>query len=223
MVLPDIRRIWGIEKEERMNIGILTGASGLVVVDADNIEYGRELYRRLPKTDMMTKTTNGVHFFYRAPDAEISPRVKATILGVKADIRAGTSYVVGPGSIHPTGQLYERLGEWNLANVPEFDPSWIEEPSPDQTRVPELVISDDDQRMRAKAYIGKIRSISGQGGDRDLFRAACVLIQMFNLSNDVAMDELRAWNATNAEPPWDEGRLAYKIKEAERLKCCTGK
>lgn len=56
-------------------------------------------------------------------------------------------------------------------------------------------------------------SVAGQGGDDALFNAACVLYHGFDLGAG-ALDLLRHYNATKCAPPWNEGRLAYKLKQA---------
>jgi hypothetical protein len=56
-------------------------------------------------------------------------------------------------------------------------------------------------------------SVSGQGGHLALFRAACVLVHKFELSDDVALELLRMFNG-RCSPPWALRDLVHKIREA---------
>lgn len=56
-------------------------------------------------------------------------------------------------------------------------------------------------------------SIAGSGGDDALYAAACVLYHGFDL-REGAIDILRHYNAVKCSPPWNEGRLQYKLKQA---------
>src|SRR5262245_49103772 len=95
--LGEIRKWFG--RETRQNIGLVCGrVSGLVALDADDINKARELYTRLPKTPMMTRTGKGVHFYYRVEGQIISPRVK--VAGMQLDVRGEASYCVAPPSLH---------------------------------------------------------------------------------------------------------------------------
>lgn len=62
-------------------------------------------------------------------------------------------------------------------------------------------------------YIEAIRAIEGAGGDKETFRAACKLIES-GMSEHDALDALIQWNKTNADPPWTEHQLRYKIQRA---------
>ena len=225
--------------EIRTNIALLCGQiSGIVAVDADTRDNARDLYRVLPKTSAMQKTPNGGHFLYRWPEgADIGPMVKTTIKGIQCDIRGEASYIAIAPSIHPTGKQYEWINwPWNLKDVPEFDPEWVDTCKPPSDhlvnheerackplthrtgRLERVVEAGDDivvRIKRARGFMRSIVSVSGSGtGDQQLFRAASALIQKFDIPEAVALEELRAWNQTNAKPPWPDERLRYKIEQA---------
>jgi len=200
----------------RNNIGVVTGAvSRIVVVDCDDDDALNWCQRSLAETCMLTRTGNGYHLFYRHPGCDV--RNGAKLNGRNLDVRGDGGYVVAPPSVHASGRKYEKLGNWNI-RPPLFDPAWLARPERKQPRVRQSHVHPNRIRYRARKYIDRIASVSGQGGDLALFRAACALIQRFGLSEDVALAELRQWNQTNAEPPWDDDRLCYKITEALRLK-----
>jgi hypothetical protein len=87
------------------NVGILT--SNCTVVDADCPEAIEYIEEHFPPSPLVAKTTNGRHYFYAPGDIR---RVVAKHQGKEAfSIRGpGTcNYVVGAGSIHPSGARYE--------------------------------------------------------------------------------------------------------------------
>lgn len=103
------------------NIGIVTGAiSGLVVLDLDSADAIAEAERRgLPDT-LMVRTGKGRHVYLRHPGCKTTNRA-GFLPGM--DIRGDGGYIVGPGSIHPSGALYaweNPPGQFTLAEMPEW-------------------------------------------------------------------------------------------------------
>jgi len=95
------------------NIGIATGASGLVVVDVDNkgqapgLDNWLDLKVELNISDetLISETpTGGLHIYYAAGDYDV--RNSASRLAPGIDIRAQGGYVIAPPSIHPMGEPY---------------------------------------------------------------------------------------------------------------------
>jgi len=65
-----------------------------------------------------------------------------------------------------------------------------------------------------RAYLAKLPSaVSGAGGHRATYRAACECIR-FELSDADALIVLREWNGTHCRPPWTEKELAHKLSDA---------
>ena len=203
----------------RLEDEISTPLRGLIAVDAETLEEGRWAYRHFGPTPLISFTGGGgVHLIYEYPQGEIiGNRVK--MWGRPIDLRGQGGYIAVEPTVHPkTGKPYGWLN-WpvDVNQVPVFDSSKL----PAKAKVAVIQPSGDPLEMadRARKYIAKIFSIEGKGGDRQLFRAACVLIQKFNLPEDVALDELRRWNTQgNSQPEWPDDRLVYKIREAARLK-----
>ena len=108
------------------NIGIATGASGLIVLDADGpqgLAQLQELAQRLgggplPRTLVQrTGRDGGLHFIYRGTGIK-SSQVK----GEHLDVRGSSGYIVAPPSVHPSGATYQ----WVDATVPIADvPAWV--------------------------------------------------------------------------------------------------
>jgi KaiC/GvpD/RAD55 family RecA-like ATPase len=69
---------------------------------------------------------------------------------------------------------------------------------------------------RARKYLDKLPpAISGSSGHNATFHAACVLVQGFGLSSDVALALLGEFNQ-RCSPPWSERELQHKISQAEK-------
>jgi putative DNA primase/helicase len=99
----------------RRNIGIVTGhVSGIFVLDADTPEAIDWAERNLPPTDMRVRTASGVHLYYPlSADSTLRNKTRIKIADggrIGLDIRAEGGYVVGPGSVHPSGIVYTREG-----------------------------------------------------------------------------------------------------------------
>jgi hypothetical protein len=197
-------------------IALNCGKSNLVVIDIDKRKGLDYVLSTCAPTGTVVETgRGGRHFYYTAPEG-ISVRNRQNILDLGIDVRADGGYVVAPPTLHWTGNRYRFLQDDGLAT---FDPAWFPEPKP---YVPSRSVVDDPdverRRQIAERVIGRIESIAGQGGDMACFKAACACIQFCDLPFSVALNCMRAWNATNARPPWPETRLVYKLKEALRLK-----
>lgn len=96
------------------NVGIVTGrVSGLFVIDADSPEAVSFVRSQITACDLRVTTAKGLHLY--CPYVENRPvRNKARIaVGGQVrelDVRGDGGYIVGPGSIHPNGTLYQREG-----------------------------------------------------------------------------------------------------------------
>ena len=107
------------------NVGIITGkVSNLVVLDFDNELAEAEAKRRgLPET-VTVKTSRGRHYYYSHPGRAV---LKPKAFPAGMDIQSDHKFVVGPGSIHPDGSVYEWENDpavYPLAGIPE----WVLEP-----------------------------------------------------------------------------------------------
>ena len=113
------------------NIGIATGASGLVVLDADGPEGLAQLHilaaphGGLPKTLVQrTGRVDGLHFIYRLAPG-MAPVKSSSIKGEKLDVRGSTGYIVAPPSLHPTGAQYAWLDATQpIAPLPQWLADW---------------------------------------------------------------------------------------------------
>lgn len=112
------------ERYPDANIGVATGASGLVVIDFDSLSALAGLPAELPPT-LASRTGKGLHLWYKERWA-VQPSVGrlpglGTTPGV--DLRAANSYVLAPPSVHPSGAVYRWEYKWNTTAVPA--PLWL--------------------------------------------------------------------------------------------------
>jgi hypothetical protein len=69
---------------------------------------------------------------------------------------------------------------------------------------------------RARKYLAKLPvAVSGQGGHNATFRAACVLVLGFELSEADATGLLLTWNS-GCLPPWPTREIERKVREAAK-------
>lgn len=116
------------------NVGLVTGLSGLVVVDIDEAELLEPMLRRFGETPLIVKTGSG-HFqaYYRE-----TPGVTASDLryseGVPIEIKARGTIVIAPPSVNfETGGKYEcykgRFDDETLAALPRLNPESLRPPA----------------------------------------------------------------------------------------------
>lgn len=120
----DMWRRWSSD-----GFGVATGArSKIWVLDVDPRSGGLETlsaleqkYGPLPKTVTVTTGSGGTHFYFKYPGPEY--RNTAGALGAGLDTRGDGGYVVGPGSLHKSGQTYKWFhgpGDTELAAAPDW-------------------------------------------------------------------------------------------------------
>jgi hypothetical protein len=197
------------------NIGVVTGAvSGVVVVDADSPAALAWLVRHLPYTPWQTRTAKGFHLYYRHPGSEVRNRARLDTRGgrVEVDVRGDGGYVVGPGSVHATGALYEFAGDWSRPDIPMFSPDWIAKPPRPAPRPTELRPTGDVV-TRARRYLAAIpRPEIGSGSDAAVLYAACRLVRGFALSESEATSLL--WEWCGSRPGWSHEWVSRKARNA---------
>lgn len=97
----------------RRNIGIVVGWTGLVVIDFDTLDAyltwqlwaarANKFTNYVSQTTYQVKTARGVHVYIRLP----YPEQNRKLPGI--DIQAQRRYVLGAGSIHPSGTEYKAM------------------------------------------------------------------------------------------------------------------
>jgi hypothetical protein len=205
------------------NIAVICGAiSGVVVVDADSPDALQWIRRRLPYTPWQTKTARGFHLWYRHPGIRVGNRARLDTSDGKLaiDVRGDGGYVIAPGSIHTTGVLYERAGDWTVPReqLPRFWLGWLERlqrtsPASSASTQPPHTIGA--VAIRARRYLAAIAPPEiGQGSDAATLYAACRLVRGFGLAPSDA--EMLLWDWAGGRPDWTREWIAEKVAHAEQ-------
>ncbi len=195
------------------NLGIWLGREEeygrLMVVDIDGggIEWARERGMTSP---MIARTSKGLHLYMRHLLGEQRTRIHPN--GELVDFKFSGYCVAPPSWNEEAGFRYE----WVSGPVPPeeltlFREEWLPRAPARDVRVE---IPDGDMVARARAYLATVEgAVSGQGGHKRTFRAACVLVQKFGLSGPEAWPLLLEWNE-KCQPPWSERELLHKLEDA---------
>ena len=170
---------WFTEHPDR-NIGIALGSvSGVVAVDTDSPEAEAWVGENLPYTLMMTRTARGMHRYYRLPADGHELPAFIEVDGLKIELRRHGQYVVAPGSVHPSGFVYEMVEPWpnSLDDVPQLPTELIgqlaKRGAHEGPASPVRAIATGNRNNSLTAEAGRLRRL---GFDVDEIRAALLEI-----------------------------------------------
>lgn len=145
----------------RANYGVSTGGtSNIFVLDIDGRAGRHSLSKlisdhgKLPKT-VTVLTGSGEHRYFRGNGTPI--KNSAGSLGEGLDIRGDGGYVVGPGSVHPSGRVYafkegRALDEVSIAKAPHWLLSLATSDHPQAAARVQLEVPTNNSR-RLAAYL----------------------------------------------------------------------
>lgn len=108
--LPDYNTLQRWFSSGQHNYGVIAGWQGLVVIDFDDMPTYRAWMRWIERSHSaclrayQVATGRGAHLYVRLPHKERNRKIG------KIDIKAD-GYVLGPGSIHPSGAIYRAMRE----------------------------------------------------------------------------------------------------------------
>jgi hypothetical protein len=153
---------WFSRDDTGINVGIVTGRlSGLVVVDCDTAEDAAFWLMTYPVSPLVVTTgRGGSHSYYQFPEASIGNRSR--VLGRCIDIRGEGGLVVAPPSRHPeSGKPYTwtTFGNYSLADVPYFDPSWIGDDTASQHSAVDAPCLTETSMPRSRRGMRRIRGL----------------------------------------------------------------
>jgi hypothetical protein len=170
--------------EDAQGVGVVTGRPhGLVVVDADDVQSWAWAVANLTAVRGV-RTRRGGHLHFAHPPRGIigrrSGRAAVTPApGVRLDVLGLASLAAGPYSLHPSGVVYEPLGDWtrHVAELPVL-PDVIVRQAEDRPKAPAdppppRRPGSDPERALA-GYLAKVGGVpvEGAGSDQAVFRAA---------------------------------------------------
>ncbi len=111
------------------NVGLATGASGIVALDVDGDKGGRETladliakYGEIPNTPR-SLTGDGFHILFARPNLSI--RNSTEKLGMGLDIRGDGGYIVAPPSMHALGIQYRWVADHDPGTPLASMPRWM--------------------------------------------------------------------------------------------------
>jgi putative DNA primase/helicase len=103
--------------------GVICGMGNLAVIDADHEQVAKEVKFKLPKTFTVKSGSGKWHFYYKIPDLEgtivLDDAETGTHFGEVQHLtkEKKTTQVLGAGSIHPNGKLYQIDDDAEIAEI----------------------------------------------------------------------------------------------------------
>lgn len=225
---------WLADQWPGCNYAILTGkGSGVVAVEADDSKAVEVLMAKLAWTPFRQRSRRGEHWLFRWPGFKVGNRIGVSIGGTqyKIDVKGDGGYIVGPGSVHPSGHVYAECSPWTreaLQWLPPFDPAWIDPPHPacrsrpaddEPADLPPL----DNRQRAALRYLSAVPGTrQGQQASNACFRLACKLVHGFALTPEEALPVMAEWGRREDQLddgggwwPWTEDELWHKLADAD--------
>jgi len=110
-----------------LNYGVVAGWNNLVIIDFDNIEwfniwnlwFSTNNTEYDPEMSFKVRTCHGMHVYVTTE----TPACNGKRISIKGgiDIQAQGKFVVGPGCVHPSGHVYEPIGEMVFPMVTDIE------------------------------------------------------------------------------------------------------
>jgi hypothetical protein len=118
------------------NIALLTGLSGVTVVDVDEPGLASQMERRFGDTPLAVKSggRGGTHLYYGSIEG-VNPTDLRDSEGIPVEVKAAKTIVVVPPSVHPeTGRRYEFIeGAFDRVTMDALPPFRLEALRMDRT------------------------------------------------------------------------------------------
>ena len=150
----------------------------LTILDCETDEAARRHLNEFNRRGLepwRVRTARGEHFWWLSADGELA-NIQPDALGGDAELRGRRGYCLCPGSIHPTGVLYEWIfrsgAQPPLFSIDQLDwlPLELSRPTPSKR------VSDDPLRCLSRANRELIiRGVDASSNGDAIFAAACDL------------------------------------------------
>src|SRR5512133_4195858 len=92
------------------NVGVYMSGSGLIVIDEDLLDarakYAADHGKEIPITFTVSTAKGRHHYFYDTENGTFGNH-EGALAEYGINVRSGNAYVVGPGSMHVSGTVYE--------------------------------------------------------------------------------------------------------------------
>jgi len=218
-----VRETWARHRDA--NIGLAPGRSGYLVVDDDEPAVTAAVLDALGVLDVVTRTVRtarGRHLYFRRPAFHVGNRP----LAPRVDVRCDKGYVLGEGSVHRSGAVYEWVDSGAaVADLPRRALEAIraaqaldgaQAPAVPIGWAPPPVPNPEHLKRRVRAYVGAVGSLAeGEGRNNAAYRLAAWLVRDIALPEREAWAWLVHWNAGN-RPPLVERELRAAFRSALR-------
>lgn len=176
--------------------------------------------RPIPDTQSVLTPTGGVHLYFRLPEGVYVPKSQSE-LGPGIDVQGEGAFVVGPGSLHKNGGVYQDV-PGPLADAPDWLLALVvKTPEPPKPLATEHYTVDPASERGvqaiawAKAYLAKAEpAIEGQGGS-DVFFAVCCRLMYSALPLDTLRGLIEQVYNPRCEPPWSDEEIDHKLVDAD--------
>lgn len=104
------------------NYGVLCGYGDLAVIDSDKPELQKHIEEILPETFKVRTGSGGVHNYYIVPGLQNKIILETKLIGTDVSWHWGEvqwkgQQVIGPGSLHPNGKIYEPINELPIVTL----------------------------------------------------------------------------------------------------------
>jgi putative DNA primase/helicase len=195
------------DENPQYNAGVVAKLNGFWMLDCDVPDLPQTIEKEtgkvFPKT-FSVRSNKGLHFYFKHTGASQSLKKNIQLKdeqgNVLCDVKVHNGYVVGPGSIHPTGTRYEVVNDTEIIDAPDWLVTWIKEQH-------QHAEADAQQHGTSE---GKIQE---GGRDNFLFKQACKL-RAAGLSKSDALTALLSINESTCEPPMENSVVQLKIESA---------
>lgn len=194
------------QKEEfsNLNYGVRCGLKQeegyLVVVDVDPKNGGDQTLKTLfaandsfPPTVTVRTGSGGFHFYFLSKEP-----LKKCVLAKGIDLQGEGSYVVGAGSLHENGNIYQLIDDSELADLP----SWV---------LDEIPKKESSKFFDATAYSKPEKYVQGdgcyKGGRNNALTAEAGALRRIGMSQDAIFACLMVINREKCEPPLPTSEL----------------
>lgn len=191
----------------RANVGIACAPSGIVAIDfdqhtadADGIAERRRLEGELgllPETWTTLTGGGGEHYLFTAPEG-VKIHNSAGKLASGIDVRGVGGYVVAPGSLHPSGRIYQWDAAFNpdicpLADLPEAWAAAMLGSQQTRAATPAVtavdgVISEGQRNATLASRAGMMRRV---GMSEAVIEAALIVVNAEQCVPPLGKDEVR--------------------------------
>jgi Bifunctional DNA primase/polymerase, N-terminal/Primase C terminal 1 (PriCT-1) len=185
------------EENPHYNAGAVAKLDGFLMLDCDVPGLQQKIEKStgqvFPET-FSVRSTKGLHFYFK--HTAVSRELKKNIQlkdnqgNVLGDVKVNNGYVVGPGSIHPSGKRYELVNDAEIVDAPDWLVAWIKK----QQR--------QSEKINKQLHVGEHKVKEG-GRDNFLFDEACKL-RNSGQSKEHALINLLGLNQYRCDPPMDD-------------------